>query len=298
MHDHSHSRGKNIKVAILLNVSFTIIEIIGGILTNSLAILSDALHDFGDSVVLISAWFAEKKAEQGPDAKRTFGYARVSLFSALLSGAVLTAGSIFILFQAIPRLLEPEAVYAPGMIVLAIIGIVFNGIGALRLKRGASMNEKVLTWHLLEDVLGWCAVLVGSILIYLFNIPILDPLMTIGYTLFILWGVTRRMREVSNILLQGVPLHINIDAMKKDLLAIPGVQQVHDIHVWSLEGATDVFSGHIVVDEERLADRAITKSCVNDVLKKHHIEHSTIELEDSSECSGNDCGVTLDHSRH
>lgn len=298
MHDHSHSRQKNIKVAILLNVSFTIIEIIGGILTNSLAILSDALHDFGDSVVLISAWFAEKKAEQGPDAKRTFGYARISLFSALFSGAVLTAGSIFILFQAIPRLLEPEPVYAPGMILLAIIGIVFNGMGALRLKRGASMNEKVLTWHLLEDVLGWGAILVGAILIQLFDIPILDPLMTIGYSLFILWGVTRRMKEVSNILLQGVPLHINIEAMKKDVLAIPGVQQVHDIHVWSLDGATDIFSGHIVVDEERLAARATTKSHINEVLKRHHIEHSTLELESPTECSGDDCEVTLDHSNH
>ncbi len=290
-HNHNHDSQKNVGIALLLNISFTIIELVGGLLTNSLAILSDALHDFGDSIVLATAWFAEKKAKQGPDAKRTFGYKRVSLFSALLSGVVLTGGSIYILIQAIPRLLEPEAVYAPGMIVLAIIGIIFNGIGAFRLKRGKSMNEKVLTWHLLEDVLGWCVVLVGSILIYLFDIPILDPLMTIAYTIFILWGVTRKMREVSNILLQGVPAHIDMAKLKRALLALPGIKDVHDMHVWSLEGETDVFTGHIVVEEQFLSDPATIKLKANEVLKNHHIEHSTLELESASECSDGQCEI-------
>jgi len=290
MHDHSHSRKSNIGTAILLNVSFTIIEIIGGLLTNSLAILSDALHDFGDSIVLISAWFAEKKAEQGPDAKRTFGYARVSLFSALFSGVILTAGSVFILFQAIPRLLEPEAVYAPGMILLAIIGIVFNGIGALRLKKGASLNEKVLTWHLLEDVLGWSAVLIGAILILIFDLPILDPFLTIGYTLFILWGVTKRMKEVANVLLQGVPAEVNIEALKNDVRSVEGVIGMHDVHVWSLEGQTNVLSAHVIVHPQSIDDAHSIQRNIKDVLRKQHrIEHSTIELETEATCTGDDC---------
>ena len=289
-HDHSHSRQKNIKVAILLNASFTVIEIIGGLFTNSLAILSDALHDFGDSVVLITAWFAEKKAEQGPDARRTFGYARVSLFSALLSGAALTAGSVFILFQAIPRLFEPEPVYAPGMIILAVVGIVFNGIGALRLQRGASMNEKVLTWHLLEDVLGWSAVFVGSILIYLFDIPILDPLMTIGYTLFILWGVTRRMKEVSNILLQGVPEHVDLKAITQALRRIPHIKDVHDMHIWSLDGSSTVLSAHVVIPAVMVSGSDAIRRDIRQTLEKRGINHSTLELETEEYCSGIECG--------
>lgn len=290
MHDHKHGRSGNIGMAIILNVSFTIIEIIGGILTNSLAILSDALHDFGDSIVLISAWFAEKKAAKGPDAKRTFGYARLSLFSALFSGVVLAAGSIFILFQAIPRLLSPEPVYAQGMIALAVVGIIFNGIGVLRLKRGASLNEKVLTWHLLEDVLGWTAVLVGAVLIYLFDMPILDPILTIGYTTFILWGVTRRMREVANVLLQGVPAEVDIEALKIDIRKVEGVQNVHDVHVWSLDGETNVLTAHVAVASQSIDDAYTIQRRIKDRLHdQHHIEHSTIELETEATCTGDDC---------
>ncbi len=291
MHERSHDSQKNVKMALFLNIGFTIIELIGGLLTNSLAILSDALHDLGDSVVLGLALFAEKKAEKGPDAKRTFGYARLSIFSALFSGAILVGGSIFILSQAIPRLLNPESVYAPGMIVLAIVGILFNGLGALRLKRGEGMNERVLSWHLFEDVLGWCAVLIGGILIYRFDAPIIDPILTIGYTAFILWGVIRSMREVANILLQGVPAHIDIKAAKASVLSLSGVTGIHDIHVWSLDGKNDIFSGHVVVDSALLQVGRLeeTKKKIKETLHAHHIEHSTIELENKEYCSGIDC---------
>lgn len=145
MAGHNHDGSKNIRTAIFLNVCFTVIELIGGLLTNSLAILSDALHDFGDTIVLSLSWYAEKKSKQGPDEKRTYGYARLSVFSALASGAVLIGGSLFIVSQAIPRLLNPEAVNAPGMMLLAVVGIIFNGIGALRLRKGEGVNEKMLS---------------------------------------------------------------------------------------------------------------------------------------------------------
>ncbi len=148
-HNHNDSSQKNIKTALLLNVSFTIIEFVGGIFTNSLAILADALHDLGDSVVLGLALYAEKKSKKGSDAVRTFGYARLSVLSAMVSGAVLIGGSLYILSEAIPRLLNPEAVNAPGMMILAVIGIFFNALGALRLRKGEGINEKVLSWHLL-----------------------------------------------------------------------------------------------------------------------------------------------------
>jgi len=289
MKGHSHDGSKNIRTAVFLNLTFTIIELIGGLLTNSLAILSDALHDFGDTIVLSLAWYAEKKSKQGPDEKRTYGYARLSVFSALASGAVLIGGSLFIVSQAIPRLLNPEAVNAPGMMVLAVVGIIFNGIGALRLRKGEGVNEKVLSWHLLEDVFGWIAVLIGGGLIYLFDLPILDPILTIGFTLFILWGVVRSMREVSNILLEGVPERINLASLKEDILGIQGVLGLHDVHVWSLEGKTNVLSAHLVVASQKMEEGHEVQARVKTMLgTKHDIGHATIELETESVCE-KDC---------
>ena len=145
-------RLKRVKIAVFFNIGFTIIEIIGGFWTNSLAILSDALHDFGDSLALFTSWIFEREAKREPDIKRTFGYQRFSLFSALLSSSILLTGSIIIILQAIPRLFNPQEVNAFGMVGIAIIGILFNSIGYFLLKKGESLNEKVLSWHLLEDI--------------------------------------------------------------------------------------------------------------------------------------------------
>ncbi len=290
MQSHKHNnREKNIKIAIFLNVSFTIIEIIGGLWTNSLAILSDALHDFGDSIALITALVAEKKAKKPADAKRTYGYQRLSLFSALFAGIVLVAGSLFILSVAIPRLLNPEHINAPGMIGLAIVGITINGIGMWRLKKGQSQNEKVISWHLLEDVLGWSIILIGGIIIYFWDSHIIDPIMTLGFTVFVLWGVVRNLKGTFNIFMQGVPEHIDIDKIKQSLSDVKGVKKVHDIHIWSLEGETDIFSGHIVVEETILQNPDKIKKELKRILSHNHIEHSTIELESEDLCSGIDC---------
>jgi cobalt-zinc-cadmium efflux system protein len=272
-----------------LTVAFTVVEIVGGFWTNSLAILSDALHDFGDSVALLVSWLFERGARKSPDAVRTFGYQRLSLFSAIFSASILIGGSIVIIFQAVPRLFHPETVNAFGMVGIAIIGILFNGAGFFLLKKGESLNEKVLSWHLLEDVLGWAAILLGGVIIYFWNLYLLDPLMTIGLTAFILYNVIKSLREAINILLQGVPKHINLEAVKKDLTAIKGVIDVHDIHIWSLEGETDIFTAHVVLDDETLKSPEPTKQTIKETLQKHHIEHSTIELERKDYCSGSIC---------
>lgn len=289
MHSHDHDKSNNISWAILINITFTIIEVIGGLFTNSLTILSDALHDFGDSLVLILAWLAEKKSQQKPDHKRTFGYKRLSLGAAVITSVVLVSGSLFILSRAIPRLLNPEPVHAQGMIILAVIGVVFNGFGFLKLRSGQSMNEKALTWHLLEDVLGWVMVLIGSVIMYFWKNPIIDPLMTIGYTTFILWGVSKNLKESLNILMQGVPNHIDLKHIEQGLLKLPDVIGVHDVHVWSLEGETDVFTGHVVVKDEAMSEAEEMKTLIKTELGKHHVEHSTVELESESSCSGIDC---------
>ncbi len=291
MHDHSnHSGEKNIKTTLALNICFTVIEFVGGFFTNSLAILSDALHDLGDSLVLGLALYAEKKSKKGADAKRTFGYARLSVLSATVSGAVLIGGSLYILSEAIPRLLHPESVNAGGMMILAVVGIIFNALGAWRLKKGESVNEKVLSWHLIEDVLGWITVLIGGALIYAFDLPILDPIITICFTLFILWGVIKSMREVVNLLLQGVPSNTNLDALRADIKNIDGVLGIHDLHVWSLDGKSNVLTAHVVVRPQGIDDAHVLQRQIKQKLHDgHEIEHSTIELETEKTCTGDDC---------
>lgn len=282
-------REKRVQIAAFLNIAFTILEIVGGFWTNSLAILSDALHDFGDSIALLVSWLFERGARKSPDTSRTFGYQRLSLFSALFSAMVLIGGSIVIISQAIPRILNPETVNATGMVGIAIVGILFNGMGFILLKRGESLNEKVLSWHLLEDVLGWVVILIGGVIITFWDIYLLDPIMTLGLTVFILYNVSKSLKEAVNILLEGVPKHINIDEVKHDLLAIDGVIGVHDVHIWSLEGETDILTAHVIADEGQLKKPDKTRKAVKEVLKRHHIEHSTIELESKYYCSGIEC---------
>ncbi len=282
-------REKNVGFAALLNVSFTVLEIIGGILTNSLALWADALHDFGDSIALTVSWFAEKRAKQPADKRRTFGYQRLSLFSSIFAAIVLISGSLFILSQAIPRLITPEHVNAEGMIFIAIIGLVINGLGFLKLKKGISQNEKILSWHLLEDFLGWIVLIIGAVMIKFWDYHIIDPILTIGFTAFVLWGVSKNVKETFNIMLQGVPKHIDIDKVKKSILSVKGVKGVHDIHVWSLEGETDILTAHVIAEDTLLKNSDKIRKSIKAKLKKHHIEHSTIEIENKRFCSGKEC---------
>lgn len=197
-HSHSHTNStSNIKSAFFLNLFFTIIEIIGGFLTNSIAILADAIHDFGDSLSLGLSWGLDKYSQKKRTPRFSYGYKRFSLLAALINSIVLIIGSIFILSRVIPRLIAPEPSNATGMILLAILGIIINGIAVLRLKRGSSLNEKVVSWHLFEDVLGWIAVLiVGTINIFV-SIPILDPLLAIIFTLLILYNILKNLKQIS-----------------------------------------------------------------------------------------------------
>lgn len=282
-------REKRIRFATFLNITFTVLEILGGFWTNSLAILSDALHDFGDSIALLVSWLFERGAKRSPDTSRTFGYQRLSLFSAVISSSILIGGSFIIIFQALPRLLNYEEVNASGMLGIAVIGIIFNGAGFFLLKRGESLNEKVLSWHLLEDVLGWVGILVGALIIYIWKIYVIDPILTICFTAFILYNVSKKLREAINIFMQGVPKHINLNNAKRDVLSIKGVIGIHDVHIWSLEGETDIFTSHVVLDDETLRKPEETKQIIKDTLKRHHIEHSTIEFESKYRCTGLVC---------
>jgi cobalt-zinc-cadmium efflux system protein len=282
-------REKNVGFAASLNILFTVIELIGGLLTNSLALLADALHDFVDSSALIIAWLAEKKAKQPATSKMTFGYRRLSLLSAGFTAIVLIAGSLLVLSQAIPRLINPEPVNAGGVILIAIIGVTINGLGYFRLKKGMSQNEKILSWHLMEDILGWIVLLTGAVIMKFWNKPVIDPIMTIAFTIFVLWGASKNAKETFNLLLEGVPKYIDIDKVKESILSVEGVRRVHDIHIWSLEGETDILTAHVVVENKYLQKPENIKQSIRSILKKRHIEHSTLELEGEGVCSETVC---------
>lgn len=288
-HDH-HNQTGNIKVAFFLNISFTIIEIIGGLLTNSMAILSDALHDLGDSLSLGIAWFLEKVAGKKPDDTFTFGYARFSLLGAFINSVVIVVGSILILYHAIPRLLNPEPVEATGMFFLAILGIVINGLAVIRLKKGSSINEKVVSWHLMEDVLGWAVLLVASIVLMFVDWPILDPILSLGITAYILYNVVMNLKDILAIFLQRAPKGIDRDALQqilKEKLAL----DTHHVHLWTLDGERIMMSVHLEVDDNQSSDDLIeTKKHVREILHDEGIDHVTIELEFKREkCQSKDC---------
>ena len=289
-HNHNHV-SQNIRIAFFLNLSFTIVEIIGGFFTNSIAILSDALHDLGDSLSLGLAWYLEKLSLKKPDRRFSFGYRRLSLLSALINGIILIAGSVFILSEAIPRLLVPEPVNVVGMFYLSILGMVVNGVSVLRLRGGTTLNERVVTWHLIEDVLGWAAIFVISIVMYFWPVTILDTILSLFITLFVLWNVLKRLKETIVIFLQAVPPGIDIDRLEADLVQLEAVSSVHHTHIWSLDGEKHIASIHIVVNNNWDYSKAVSfKQTVRNIFSKFKIEHVTIELENKSEvCEMIDC---------
>jgi len=279
-HNHHHHTTENIKVAFFLNLSFTVIELVGGLLTNSMAILSDALHDLGDSVSLGLAWYFQKISQKKSDLTYSYGYKRFSLLGAFINSLILSVGSIFILVEAVPRLFNPKQPDASGMIILAIIGVIVNGFAVLRLKKGKSINEKVVSLHLLEDVLGWLAVLIGSIVMYFFNLPVIDSLLSIGIAIFILLNVIKNIRQSIRIILQGVPDSVDIELVKNELKTFADISDVHDLHIWSVDGEYNVLTVHIVLHEnmqqEKLTD---LKQKIKSRLHDFNIQHVTIEFE-------------------
>lgn len=290
-HSHDHSDVKNIKVAFFLNLGFTVIEIVGGVLTNSIAILSDAVHDLGDSLSLGLAWYFQKVAKRGSDKSYSYGYKRFSLLGAIINSIVLVVGSVFILSEAIPRIISPQESNAKGMFLLAILGVIVNGAAVLRLQKGHSLNEKVVSLHLLEDVLGWVAILIGSVLMHFFDIPILDPIMSVGIAIFILYNVYKNIGQSMKIILQGIPDNIDLDKLRDKILGMEDIDGVHDLHVWSIDGEYNILTLHIVLKKDVDPDTLIDlKTTVRKMLTDEGIQHATIEFEDRDEnCEFENC---------
>lgn len=281
---HSHSQSsEKIGWAFFLNFGFTIIEFIGGWLTNSTAIMADAVHDLGDTLSIGSAWLLNKLGTKSATKEFTYGYRRLSLLGALINGIVLIVGSAWILYEAVPRLSNPEMPETEGMIALAILGVLVNGFAAYKLHGGKSLNEKVLNWHLLEDVLGWVAVLIVAIVMQFKDWPVLDPVLSIGFTLFILFNVIRNLISTVKLFFQASPDNSLLQKVTDKLLELDAVSDLHHLHIWSLDCEHHVATVHVVSQFESKAEYLELKESVSNALQEFELSHTTIEIELTSE---------------
>lgn len=295
-HNHHHSTEKNAErsasglgSAFLLNVAFTLLEFWGGWWTHSTAILSDAIHDLGDSFALALTWYFERLSHKGSTPQFTYGYRRLSVLAALISSGILLGGSLWVLLEAIPRLWNPETVKAEGMIVFALVGILANGLAFWRLHGGLGPAERAARLHLLEDVMGWVAVLVGSVVIAFTGWHWLDPVLSIGITAYILWNVGLNIKSFGAILLQGVPDSIAQDELIATLREVKGVKDLHDVHIWTLDSQSHVMSLHVLLEsaEIQAEDVQLLKICLKDLIHASGIQHVTLEFEYPGEaCMG------------
>lgn len=279
---------KNIFIAFILNLTFSILEFIGGTITNSVAIISDSVHDLGDALSIGVSYFLEKKSKKGPDDKYTYGYVRYSIMGSVITTVILLAGSILVIYNAILRIINPVKIDYNGMIAFAVFGVVINFIAAYFTKDGDSLNQRSVNLHMLEDVLGWIVVLIGAIVMRFTDISIIDPILSICVAVYILFHASKNFGLILDVLLEKSPREVDIGEIKEHLLELGDITDIHHIHVWSMDGYSNYATMHIVSSE---MGREI-KEKIRDELKEHGIGHVTIEFElPDEECDYENCKV-------
>ena len=212
---------KNIFIAFLLNIAFSIIEFFGGFFTGSIAIISDAVHDLGDAFSIGVSFFLEKKSKKGPDEKHTYGYIRYSLLGSVITTSILIVGSIFVIVESVNRLFNPVEVNYEGMIFFAIFGVIINFIASMVTKDGDSLNQKSVNLHMLEDVFGWLVVLIGSIIMKFTNITYIDSILSICVAIFILINALKTLKDVLDVFLEVTPKNIDLQGVQYQPLYFP-----------------------------------------------------------------------------
>ena len=283
---------RNILIAFILNLGFSIFELIGGTLTNSVAIISDSIHDIGDALSIGISYFLEKISKRKPDNKYTYGYARYSVIGSLITTTILIIGSILVVIGAVKRIINPVDINYNGMILFGIIGVLVNFFAAYFTRTGHSLNQKAVNLHMLEDVFGWIVVLIGAIVMKFTGIKIIDSILSILVAVFILINSLKNLKIIIDLFLEKIPKGINIDVIKEHILNIKGVKDIHHIHIWSLDGYNNYATIHIVEDGKYKDIKKLVKG----ELKKQGIIHSTIELEKvGEECLEKECEVNLDN---
>lgn len=283
---------KNILIAFILNLSFSIFEIIGGFFTGSVAIISDAVHDLGDATSIGISYFLEKKSKKQPDNTYTYGYARFSVMGSVITTLILLFGSVMVIYNAVLRIINPVEINYNGMIIFAVVGALVNFLAAYFTKDGDSLNQKAVNLHMLEDVLGWIVVLVGAIIMRFTDIRIIDPLMSMGVAIFIFVNALKNLKEVLDLFLEKIPNNISIEEIKHHIKEINGVIDVHHIHIWSMDGQLNFATMHIVAAENSHE----IKDKIREELKEHGIGHATLEIENPNDhCHEEHCHIEENH---
>lgn len=295
-HHHSGAAGRNngIAWAFFLNLSFTIIEFVGGYLFNSAAIMAEAVHDLGDSFAIGLAWMFQLLSIRAANQNYSYGYRRFSLLGALVNSAILLVGAIWIVTITLPRLMTPQMPDAQGMVALAILGCIVNGYAVYKLSKGTSLNEKALNLHLLEDLLGWAAILVVAVVLNFKQWPILDPLLSLIFTIMIVYGAFRIFISTGKVFLQAVPDKVIHSRIQSKLEQLDAVEEVHHVYFWSLDGERHVLTAHVMLKHSLSASSQMElKQSIAEQLAEFELAHTTIEFE----WPGEDCRDEHGHSR-
>ncbi len=286
---------KNILIAFLLNLAFSVFELVGGFFTNSVAIMSDALHDIGDAASIGISYFLEKKSKRQPDNIYTYGYLRYSVMGSVITVLILLTGSVLVVINAVNRIFIPQEIHYNGMILFAVIGVAVNFLAAFFTRHGDSLNQKAVNLHMLEDVLGWAVVLIGAIVMRFTNWKLIDPILSIGVAVYIFIHAFFHLREALDLFLVKLPKGVDVEQIKHHLTEIDGVEGVHHIHIWSLDGTQNYATMHIVTD----GDPMTVKKAVKEELHEHGIAHATLELESRDEtCNEEHCHIQAACGHH
>lgn len=283
---------KSILIAFLLNLAFSVFELVGGIFTGSVAILSDAIHDIGDAVSIGLSYFLEKISHKRPDENYTFGYARYSALSSAITTLILIIGSVIVMINAVKRLITPTEIHYDGMIVFALVGILVNCSAAFFTREGKSLSQKSVNLHMLEDALGWIVVFIGAIVMRFTDFARIDPILSIVMSAFILVNAVRLMKDTLEVFLEKTPQGIDVHEIQHQVAEIPGVLDVHHVHIWTLDGHTHCATMHIVTD----APHHPLKETIREKLHELTISHATLEFEEEGvPCHDQHCGIKPAH---
>lgn len=286
---------KKILIAFILNLAFSVFELIGGIFTGSVAVVSDAVHDFGDAVSIGISFFLEKISKKQPDEKYTYGYARYSVIGSVITTFILLFGSVAVILNAVNRIVNPTDINYNGVIIFAVVGVCINFAAAYFTRDGDSLNSKAVNLHMLEDVLGWAVVLIGAVVMKFTDFSLIDPIMSIGVSMFILINAVKNLKTVIDLFLEKTPRGTDINEIREHICAIEGVTDVHHIHIRSFDGVNNCATMHIVAN----SDFAAIKAQVRAELLEHGICHATLELETEDEhCEDENCSVEFAAQAH
>ncbi len=266
---------KKIKIAFLINLTFSVIEFLGGIITGSISIITDALHDFLDALSIGISYVFERISLKKPDKKYTFGYSRYSTLGAFITMVLLICGSIIMIITACGRILNPIVVDSNGMIILAVLGVIFNTGAAIITNKGKTLNQRAVNLHMIEDCLGWAIVLIGAIAMKFTNLYIIDPILSFVVALYILLHALKGFKETFDVFLEKVPSDINVLEIEREIQLINGVNKVSHLHIWSIDGTKNCASICISISKKSTAN---IKKEIRKIFLKKGIEHVTIEV--------------------